>query len=48
MPSATKTGLNASEIKIPTDKHNIQTENCAPAMLITGLHPKAKKAGKFG
>jgi hypothetical protein len=47
MPVATKTGLNASEIKIPANKHNIQTGNSAPAMLITGLHPKAKKAGKY-
>jgi len=47
MPVATKTGLNASDIKIPTNKHNIQTGNSAPAMLITGLHPRAKKAGQY-
>jgi hypothetical protein len=47
MPVATKTGLNASDITIPTNKHNIQSGNCAPAMPITGLHPKAKKAGQY-
>ena len=40
MPVATKAGLNDSEIKMPANKHNIQTGNSAPAMLITGLHPE--------
>jgi hypothetical protein len=46
MPVATKTGLKDSETKIPAKRHNIQTGNCAPSILITGLHPKMKKAGQ--
>jgi hypothetical protein len=46
MPIATKTGLKDNENRIPVNRHNIQTGNCAPATLITGLHPKIKKAGQ--
>jgi len=43
MPVATKTGLKDNAARIPTNRHNIQTGNCAPATLITGLQATMKK-----
>ncbi len=39
IPALMKSGLDSRETRIPVMRHNIQTGNCAPAMLMTGAYP---------